>query len=152
MVLPVQLKSMVPQGVTADPELAHSFRARGEGINWVFPPEIEEIVQRSPGVNAQINGLQVQVFLQAEVNRIGEPLYGQMIRLGGLTGADVAIIPVQLEYGEGGAYILRAAVLGTRTGRVSWYGVLEGEPGEPGDPATLASVTEKLARVVLPFG
>jgi hypothetical protein len=152
MVLPVQLKTMVPQGVMADSELAHALGARGEGVTFVFPPAIEEILQRSPGVQAQTTGLQVQVFMQAEVNRIGDPLFGQLLRMGGLTGADVALLPVELSYGESGAYLIRTALIGVRTGRVSWYGVLEGRPGEPGDPATMASVAEALARVVLPLG
>ena len=152
MVFPVQLKAGVPGGVFADPELAHALRTRGEGVQWIFPPEMEEILGRSPGVPAQVRGLPVQMFLQAEVNRVGDPLFGHLLRLSGLTGADVALIPVELRYGEGEAYLMSAALIGIRTGRVFWYGVTEGDPGEAAHPGTLASVTEKLARALLPFG
>jgi len=152
MVLPVQLRSGVPQGIQPDPELAHALRTQGEGVTWVFPPEIEEALRRSPAVPSQIRGLPVHVFLQAEVNRVGEPLFGHLIRLGGLTGADVALIPVELKYGEGGAYSMSVALVGINTGRVSWFGVIGGGTGEARNPATLASVAEVLARTLLPFG
>ena len=152
MVLPVQVKTGVPQGLSPDLEIAYALRTRGEGVTWTFPPEIEEVLRRSPGVRAQIRGLPVQTFIQAEVNRVGEPLFGNLVRLSGLTGADVAILPVELKWGESGTYQLSAALIGIRTGRVSWYGVLESSQGEVGDPATLASVTELLARALFPFG
>lgn len=152
MVFPVQLRTSVPGGVLADPELAHALRTRGEGMAWVFPPEMDEILQRSPGVPAQIRGLPVHVFLQAQVDRIGDPLLGHLIRLGALTGANVALIPVELKYGENEAYIISAALIGVRTGRVIWYGVVEGGPGRATDPGALASVSEMLAKALLPFG
>jgi hypothetical protein len=152
MVLPVQLKTGVPRGLLADPELAHALRARGEGVTWVFPPEIEGILERSPGVPTQIRGLPVQMFLQGEVNRVGDPLFGHLLRLGGVTGADVALIPVELKYGEDGAFLMSVALVGTRTGRVSWYGVVEGGAGEAQDPATLALVAEQMAKTLLPYG
>jgi hypothetical protein len=113
---------------------------------------MDEILQRSPGVPAQIRGLPVQVFLQAEVNRVGDPLYGHLLRLAGLTGADVALIPVELKYGEDAAYLIAAALISTSSGRVIWYGVMEGDSGEAQSPAALASVAEMLARALLPFG
>lgn len=152
MVLPVQLKRGVPRGVLADSELAHALRTRGEAVSWVFPPELEEALERSPGVPARITGLPVQFFLQAQVNRVGDPLFGHLYRLAGLTGADVALIPVELRYGEAGTYTLAAALVATRNGSVAWYGVMEGEPGGAEDPATLASLAERMARALLPLG
>jgi hypothetical protein len=152
MVFPVQLKNFVPAGVMADEELAHALGSRGEGVTWIFPRELERALERSPGVRARISGLPVQVFDQAEVNRIGDPLFGNLLRLAGMTGADVALIPTKLEYAESGAYVLSAAMIDTRSGRVNWYGVLEGTPGEAADPAALASVADLLARTLLPFG
>jgi hypothetical protein len=152
MVLPVQLQSGVPQGLPADLELAHALRTRGEEVSWVFPPEIDEILARSPGVSAQTRGLPVHVFLQAEVNRVGDPLFGQLLRMASLTGADVALIPVELKYGPDGSFSMAAALIGTRTGHVNWYGVVGGSPGGVNDPAALASVADRLARALLPFG
>ena len=152
MVLPVQLQTSVPQGVEPDPELAHALRSRGAAVSWVLPPELEDALERSPSVRAQLRNLPVRVFLQAEVNRIGDPLFGNLIRLGGLTGADVALIPVELRFGDPGRYELGAALIGIRSGRVLWYGIVEGDPGEAEDPAALASVADVLAKVILPLG
>lgn len=152
MVLPIQQKFGVPRGLTVDSELAHALRTRGEAVTWVFPPEIDAALQRSPGVRVQANALPVQVFKQAQVNRVGEPLFGLLIRLGGLTGADIALIPVELKYGPEGAYILSVALVGVRTGRVSYYGVMEGQAGAVDDPAAMASVAEAVARTILPLG
>ncbi len=152
MVLPIQRKTSVPSGVLADEEVAHALGARGEGVRWIFPPELQKALDRSPGVPARISGLPVQVFDQAEVNRVGDPLFGHLLRLAGMTGADVALIPTKLEYTEAGTYLLGAALIGTRNGRVSWYGVLEGIPGEAENPAAMASIADLLAKTLLPFG
>lgn len=152
MVLPIQQQYGVPEGLTVDSELAYALRSRGKAVTWAFPPEIDEALQRSPGVRVHTNALPVQIFKQAEVNRIGDPLFGILLRLGGLTGADVALIPVELRYGPEGAYILSIALVGVRTGRVSYYGVMEGNPGAADDPASLASVAEVVARTILPLG
>ena len=152
MVLPVQLTSVVSTGLTVDPEIAHALRTRGDGVTWVFPPEMDEMLQRSPGLRTQTRGLPVHMFLQGEVNRIGDPLFGEIVRLATLTGADVALIPVELTYGAQGTYMLRSVLIETRTGRVIWDGVTEGRPGDAADPAALASAAESLARSILPFG
>jgi len=152
MVFPVQQKVALPSGLTADQELAHALRSRGDGVTWTFPPELEEALRKSPGVSVRLHGLPVQVFNQAEVDRVGDPLFGNLLRLATLTGADIALIPTRLEYGETGTFILSTVLISPRTGRVAWYGVLEGLPGEPWDPAVLASATEALARTLFPFG
>jgi hypothetical protein len=103
-------------------------------------------------VPTRITGLGVQIFEQAEVDRVGDPLFGNLLRLSTLAGADVALIPTKLEYTDSGAFVLGVALIGTRTGRVSWYGVLEGAPGEADDPAAIASIADRLARTLLPFG
>jgi hypothetical protein len=61
-------------------------------------------------------------------------------------GADIALIPVAVTYGSNGTYVISAAVLMPHTGRVAWYGVVQGEEGEQGNPQTLASAMDILAR------
>ncbi len=132
-----------------DAELAFALGARGEAVDWVFASDVQEVVERSPGVQIQIHNLPVGMFLQAQVNRVGDPLYGNLRRAAALVGADVAIIPVQVSYGADETYIISAAILDIRTGRVFWYGVVEGNPGDQGDPRTLASAMDRLARSVM---
>jgi len=121
-------------------------------VTWVFPPDVDEILTRSPGVSARIRDLPVGVFLRTEVERIGDPLYGELRRLSALTGAGVALIPVELRFAEDGAYRMTAALVALRSGMVNWLGVVEGEEGPAKDPGALASVADRLARAILPFG
>lgn len=152
LVLPVQLREGTPVDLTIDEEIAYALPARSGRVSWAFPDEVERILRRSPGVQASLHGLPVGIFLQAEVNRIGDPLYGQIRRMTTLVGADVALIPVQLAYTDQGRYALSVAILNPVTGRVPWFGIVEGEPGAPDSPAAVASVVEALARRLLPQG
>ena len=149
LVLPVQLQAGVPQGLEPDFELAHALRTLGTQTQWDFPPDLERALRRSPGVNAPMRDLPVGFFLVAEVDRIGDPLYGDIRRLAAFTGADVALLPVELRYGEEGAFRLTAALISVRTGRVGWFGVVQGAPGGAEEPASLATVADALARAVL---
>ena len=152
LILPIQLREGVPAGVTADEEIAYALPARGSDIVWVLPGEVEGILRRSPGVQANLHGLPVEIFLQAEVRRIGDPLYGEIRRMTTLVGADFAIIPVQLKYTADGLYTLSAAILNPVTGRILWFGIVEGEGGAADAPETVASVTDALARTLVPQG
>jgi hypothetical protein len=152
LVLPVQLRAGVPEGIQVDDELNHALRSLGQGVEWIFPPEMDALLARSPGASARIRDLPVRVFLQAEVERIGDPLYGDLRRLSALTGAGLALIPVELRYSEAGAYRITAALVSLRSGRVNWVGVVEGDSRGADDPGALASVAERLARAVMPLG
>lgn len=152
MVLPVQLVS----GVMGDPdaELAFGLTSRAEGVDWVFPPEVNDAVLRAPGLNARTTGLPVGTFLRAEVRRVGDPLYGDLRRLAALVNADVALLPVRAarataEAGGPGRVTLSAALIHIRTGRVLWFGIVEGGPHPQGDPRGLASAVDALARTLL---
>lgn len=148
LVLPTQLREGIPEGVTVDEEVAYALRSRSEAVAWVFAPEVEEILQRSPGVQASLRSLPVEMFLQGEVRRIGDPLYGEIRRLTTLVGADIAIIPILLRYGDDGAYHLVATLLEPVTGRVLWFSTVDGTMGPADGPGTLASVADGLARAV----
>jgi hypothetical protein len=154
IVLPVQRISGVQE--SADSEIEFVFAGRGAGVEWVFPGELAGALERAPNVRASVRGLPVSMFLQAEVNRVGDPLYGQLRRLGALVNGDLALLPVQLRYGsvnEGGelGVSLSVALIEVRTGRVFWYGVVGGQPGPVDDFATVASAVEALAVQVLWF-
>lgn len=153
MVLPVQEVRGLPAG--ADAEIAFALQDRaGDRVQWVLPREMREILRRSPGMPIRIEGLPVGVFLQAEVNRVGDPLFGYLRRLAAITDAELALIPVQVRHRPGGegtepAVEIAAALIQARTGRVYWFGVLEGEPGGAGDPRALASAADALARALI---
>lgn len=140
----------------ADAELAFALTGRGESVLWILPPEIDAALERSPGVQASARGLPVGMFTAAEVERVGDPLYGQLRRMSALVDAEAVLLPVvaSLEAGDTSAAAVRitSAVIEPRSGRVLWFGVLEGGAFAPADPRGLASAAETLARTLLPFG
>lgn len=152
MVLPVQATAGVAGD--ADAELAFALRARGGDVTWVFPAELERALERSPGLDARTRGLSVGVFLSREVERVGDPLYGTILRLSSLVDGEVALIPVQVAPGpadaEGKSPLqVWTALIHVRSGRVLWFGVVAGAPGDAGDPSVLASAMDVLARRLL---
>ena len=151
MVYPVQIRQGVPGDV--DPEIAFAFRERGSEIEWVFPEELRATLARAPVVQSRVDGLPVSVFLGAEVDRIGDPLYGQVRRLAELVNSDIAIIPVTIRSGAEGAggvsvVEILTTILNVRTGRVVWSGVVAGRPGPVSDFGSVASAVEKLAETL----
>ncbi len=150
MVLPFQQPGTVPGDV--DAELAFGLTSRGEGVTWVLPSRLQEAMDRSPGLGTRIRGLNVAVFTAAEVKRVGDPLFGDLLRLGSLVNAEVALVPIRawVHPGEPGLRVrLSAALIQVRTGRVLWFGIEEGESLDPEDPRALASAADALARRLL---
>ena len=150
MVLPVQ----DVRGVDGDPdaEIAFGLRDRGPEVTWIFPARLQAVLDRSPGMS-RIRGLPVGVFSTAEVRRIGDPLYGELRRLGAMVDGDVALIPLMAVAQPADSLGVRvrvsAAVIHVRTGQVLWFGMVEGEPRGTSDPAALASSVDALARTLL---
>ena len=105
------------------------------------------------------------VFLQAEVSRVGDPLFGYLRRMGALMSSDFALIPVLARYrpeSPGGAGVanapsrppaieIAATLIAIRTGQVLWFGMVEGAPGAANDARTLATAADALSRRLLPF-
>lgn len=152
LVLPTQLRDEVAAGATIDEEIAFALSARSERVSWVFPPEAERILRRSPGIQANLWNLPVGVFLQAEVRRIGDPLHGDIRRLAALVDADFAVIPVQLTYGADEAYHLMVTIVDPVGAWVLFVTTVGGEAGPPGGGMTLASLADSLSRILVPFG
>ena len=152
LVVPIQLRAGIPSDVTADEEMAFALQARSERVSWVFAPEVEQMLRRSPNVQGNIRNLAVGVFLQAEVRRIGDPLHGDLRRLTALAGADVAIIPIQLRYGPDDAYHMMMTIVDPVTARVLWFSTIDGQEGPEGSPGALASVADAVSRALVPLG
>lgn len=149
MLLPVQVVDGVPGPV--DPEIEFALGEHGEGIDWVFPDELRRHVDRTPGMDLEVDNLPVGTFFRAEVERVGDPLFGYIRRLAALTDADMAVIPLQVRYRmatelETSAVEILSTVLDARSGRVFWTGVLGGSEGAADDPGTLASAANVFAR------
>jgi hypothetical protein len=159
MVLPAQPApgaSVLPDGEPVpglDREIAYWLGETAPRVTWILPPVLERTLERSPSLGIRLRSLPVSIFHRAQVENIGDPLFGDLNALGALVGARVALLPVSAAYvsgtgGEPGRVELRIALLDPRTGRVLWYGAVAGERGMPEDPATVASAARALAALV----
>ncbi|MSR21973.1 MAG: hypothetical protein EXR92_00195 [Gemmatimonadetes bacterium] len=75
-------------------ELEYALGRVGGPVEWLMPEDLREAVAQSPGVGAQIDDLPVDIFLVGDVERVGDPLFGTLYRLGALTNATMALLPV----------------------------------------------------------
>ncbi|MDT8367628.1 MAG: hypothetical protein RQ745_00350 [Longimicrobiales bacterium] len=154
LVLPVQRTRVDREA--ADRELAFALTTRGPAVTWIGPVEIERRVSQS-AMNLSLDRLPIDAFFQADVTRVGDPVYGILRRAASLTGALYAIIPLSLApspssgpEAKPGLEVM-ATLIEIRTGTVFWIGTLSAE-GDPADPATLARLMDELARTLLPLG
>jgi hypothetical protein len=145
-------------GVAGDPdaELAFTLRDRGREVDWILSGEVSRVLARSPAIQTQITGLPVGLFLQGEVQRIGDLLFGQIRRMAALVAADAVLLPVRASFerdsrdsGASPRVRFTAALVEARSGRVVWFGVEEGGDFPREDPRGLASAVECLARTLL---
>ncbi|HSR43585.1 MAG TPA: hypothetical protein VLL48_15465, partial [Longimicrobiales bacterium] len=153
MLLPVQAAAGISSGIQPEAEIAFALRERAPQVRWILPDELRSDLARAPALGVPLENLPVGIFLQAEVQRVGDPLYGHLRRIAGLSGADVALIPVAVRHRpaspqQPGAVEIAAALVSARTGHVFWFAVLDGQPGAGDDPRAMASAADALARAV----
>lgn len=151
MVMPLQRRTGLRDDL--DPEIAFALQAHGAGAGWIMPDEVARALARSPGLDVPLSALAVGMFLTREVNRVGDPLYGQLLRAAAVTNAQVALIPVEarrrVEPDGSSVVEVVATLLDVRRGRVIWFGVVEGQPGPAGDFRIVASAVDALASMLL---
>jgi hypothetical protein len=157
VVLPVQRPG--DYAAEAETELVYALRQRHGTDNWVFPDEVRRLVARSPSLNAPVDALPVDLFLRAEVERVGDPLYGMIRRVAALTGSNRVLIPVGVSFRPAdpdqvppveSAVEVLASVVDVVSGRVLWLDVAEGAASGPDDPAGLPRAMGDLASSLLP--
>lgn len=153
LVLPVQEGTLA--GEPLDREIAFALRSRGgDRVTWRDTSDLDGITAGAGAMSVDPFGLDVGTFHRGEVERVGDPLYGEQYRLAAFTGADLVLLPIEAHTREqeGGdpSVVLNAALLEPRSGRVLWQGILEGASAPEGSPAAAASAAERLAARLLP--
>jgi hypothetical protein len=153
VVIPVQSNRGIPGDPTA--ELADALRARGRGVHWFMPDTLRIALARSPALGVPLDAIPVEVFLHAQVNRLGDPAFGFLRRLNALTNARMALVPVEVRHrtdpgGGPGVDEYVCALVNAENGYVAWFGVTAGEPGEASSPRALASAADAVARRLFP--
>jgi hypothetical protein len=154
LLLPVQQNFGVRGDL--DGELAYALRERSAEVVWITAAQVEEVLARSPAMQTRTRGLPVGAFVQAEVQRIGDPLFGELRRMAALVQAQAIVIPVQATLealpGEASRVRLWTALIDVRSGRVPWFAVLEGGAFPTDDPRSIASAVELVSRSLLWYG
>ena len=153
VLLPVQRNAGVQGDV--DAEVRFAFTDRGREVEWIFEEDVEDALRRAPAMDARTRGLPITAFQQGLVERVGDPLYGQLRRISALVEAEAIVLPIQASYEPNETIVnslprvrFAATIIEPRTGRVLWYGIEEGLNVPQSDPRALASAVETLAGTI----
>lgn len=156
MVLPAQPG---PGGVPAgfDEALSAVLASEYPSVNWVLPAEIERVAARNRTLGIRPHALSVSILRSPEADRIGDPLYGDLRRLGALVDARYAVVVHRVGYYVAadnldvpGRIETAVAIIDTVGGRILWRGLVAGERGRAGDEVVLATAVQALARMIAP--
>lgn len=169
LVLPVQYVQDTPEGWIggargerdalrqADTEIAFALSEQPGRADWVLPEEQIETLRRQPSVRVDVNMLSVDQVRRegSDLERIVDPLYGEIRLLAALFDARYAIWPYEFFYREPskeseGRVAVRALLLDTRTGDVLWQGLILGGDEPPTSAGALASTAQAFAVRVSP--
>ena len=132
-----------------DAEIAYWLAQSAPRTTWVLPAAIDKALARSPTLAVNPRALSVAVFQRAQVNRVGDPLFGDLYRIAATLNANVAVIPVAAEFlgaSEAQAVLtIATAVIKPSDGTVIWFGVIAGaEKGT--SQGAIASAAQAFAR------
>lgn len=156
MLLPVQDVRGLPRSADPEAEVVFALTDRSDEVDWITPDALRSTAERTPGLDFGLERLSVGVFMTREVERIGDPLYGHLRRMGAVENSDFALIPVMVRFRpetaeKHGAIEIAATLIQPRSGRVIWFGIVEGEASGPTDASGLARAANNLARTLLPY-
>ena len=156
MVLPAQ---PAPGGVPAgfDAALSALLESEYSTVEWVMPAALERVVQRTPSLDINPSALPVSILRSPEAERVGDPLYGDLRRLGAIVDARYAVVVYQAGYvaapdsvGGQGRIEGAVAIIDTIGGRILWRGLFAGERGPAGDEVVLATAVQRLGTLIGP--
>jgi hypothetical protein len=135
-----------------DAELGYWLAERVPGVRWLASDAIDRAVRQSPLLDVRVRELTVRDFQRARLEMIGDPLYGELRRVGALMDARAALLPVGALWAEEGNGLgrvhLAVAIIDTFGGDVLWYGIVAGTPGSRTDDVVIASAAQALAQVM----
>ena len=130
-----------------DSAIADALSAKAPDVRWVGRAQLERVLARSPMLSVDLHALAVASFRRAQVEMIGDPLYGDLRTLGGIVDARFALVPVTAAYvpqADGtGRIEIAVALIDTSLADVLWYGVAAGSNGAANDAAAATSAAEQ---------
>jgi hypothetical protein len=136
-------------------ELVYALETLGPSVDWVGPDAIRRRAASTPSLGFDPARLPVEGFQAGELERLGDPLFGALYRLGAIEDAAFALLPVEtrerIDEGDQGGRVVEvmAALVHIRSGRVYWFGIVDGTSGPAGALPPTVSAVESLARRLL---
>jgi hypothetical protein len=133
-------------------EVAFWLSERAPRVRWTAPAAVERAIQGGGRVDVDVRSLSVRDFQRSRLQSIGDPLYGELRRVGVLLDVRLALLPlgavwITEQTGVGRVHI-SAVLIDTIGGDVLWQGVVAGAPGAYADAAAMASAAQALAQLV----
>jgi hypothetical protein len=152
MVLPAQASAVAPPE-SFDAELQFFLAERAPRVRWIFPDRLERALQNAPTLRVRLHELDVGAFHRTRVQRIGDPLFGELHSLGLLLDARLALLPYAVGYVPGtgeapGRVEVYVALVDTADGDVLWIGAAAGQPSPQANTAASASAASALATLL----
>lgn len=139
-----------------DAELAFWLQDRGPRVDWVLPAELQRAVDRAPAWRVRLSDLPRTVGGPRTAQRLVDPTYGEVRRVGAVVDATLALLPIevrQVQLDAGPALELVAALVDIRGGQVLWMTTVRGAAAHGAAAGTTAGaatvVAETLARTLL---
>jgi hypothetical protein len=133
-----------------DAEIAYWLPQAAARTTWVLPAAIDKTLARSPTLAVNPRALAVTVFQRAQVNRIGDPLFGDLYRIAATLNANIAVVPIAAEYigasAEQAVLTIATAVIKPSDGTVIWFGVIAGKEKGMTSQSAIASAAQAFAR------
>lgn len=155
MLLPVR----IGDPVAIDRELAFWLPERSPAVDWVLPDELQRAVDRAPAWRVRLDALPREIVAaRSRSPSLVDPTYGEVRRLGAVTDAALALMPVSVRSvpgdpsaGDAPAELeLTVALVDIRGGRVLWIRSVRGRSVDGSDHGAAAAVAEALARALFP--
>lgn len=134
-----------------DRELVFWLTDRAQATDWIPPDRVAETVESSPGWQFDLDAPRRTAELGGGRVQLGDPLYGDLRRLGALLDASMALVPMSTRVrtdSMGVTVDLAIALVAIRGGRVVWRHTVEAGPAASVDTG-IAAAAESLARTLI---
>jgi len=138
----------MPDRAALDAEIAYWLKQNNK-TRWFLGDQIDRALERSPGLDVHPRELAVGIFQRGMVERIGDPLFGDIRKLAAVFDANVAVLPVGAEYVGASRETARlqiATALIAMDADVKWFGIIEGTESGVDSQAAIASAAQAFAR------
>jgi hypothetical protein len=136
-----------------DAEVVFWVTERSPSTDWVHPDELEEVMASIPSRFA-LDAPRRIIEGQRDQDRLADPLYGDLRRLGAFVEAQLALVPMgtRVHTDSTGVTVELTAVLASiYGGRVLWIHTVRGGPAET-MAAGVSDAAEALARTLIRDG